>query len=457
MNSADSPNTDAGSRQPAASVPQNTQTDSASQFARDVVNALRARGFTAFWAGGCVRDQLLGQTPKDYDVATNAVPEQIRSVFGRRRTLFVGAAFGVVTVLAPRSSDGQVEVATFRRDGNYSDGRHPDQVSFSDPYEDAQRRDFTINGLFYDPVANEVIDYVGGQEDLTRRVIRSIGDPHRRFDEDKLRMVRAVRFATTLDFEIDAETCAAIVERADEVSAVSSERIAAEMRRVLVHSNAAAGLDCVRTLNLWRKLLPEYAEQAESDEGQVWSLLLRLFQHLTPPWNISVAFAALLWPVTHRDQSHRGRVTSLVLRWKLTNMEAKNMDWLLSHVTVALHARSLPWPTLQAVLIDPRIGDLLQLTRAIIRTTLGAQASMDPLEYCEERLAWSAERLNPAPLLNGDDLREAGYPAGPEMGRLLTAIRHAQLDGLLTSRESALAWVAQQHATSRDDTHSTEP
>lgn len=168
------------------------------QFAVEVVERLRTAGYEALWAGGCVRDQLLQRTPKDYDVATSAHPDQIRDVFGRRRTLPIGAAFGVITVLGPKSA-GQIEVATFRQDATYSDGRHPDSVTFSTAEEDARRRDFTINGLFYDPLNEQVIDFVGGQQDIDRRVVRAIGDPYERIAEDKLRMLRAVRFSATFD------------------------------------------------------------------------------------------------------------------------------------------------------------------------------------------------------------------------------------------------------------------
>ena len=424
--------------------------DPRAHFAREIVETLRSRGFDALWAGGCVRDQLLGKTPKDYDVATNARPEQIRGVFGRRRTLLVGAAFGVVTVLPHQPSLGQVEVATFRRDGNYTDGRHPDQVSFSDPREDAQRRDFTINGLFYDPIEKRVIDYVGGEEDLGRRVIRCIGDPHQRFDEDKLRMIRAVRFATTLGFEIEPETRQAIQQRADEVRVVSAERIAAEMRRTLVHENSAAGLSEIRQLELWRQVLPEYANEVSSTRDQHWMSLIHLFEHLDSGWSFATALAALLWPLAHQRNAEQS-VAQLTERWKLANVESKDAHWLLTHVTTILHAQRIAWPTLQSVLIDPRVGELLRLTRAIIRTTQGPHANMDALQYCEERLAWPAAQLNPAPLLNGNDLRTVGIPAGPELGRLLTAVRHAQLDGLLDDRETALAWVARQRSDDRGE------
>ena len=197
-------------------------------FAEEVVRKLQSAQFQAYWAGGCVRDQLLGRVPKDYDVATNAQPEQIREVFGRRRTLAIGAAFGVITVLGPKPA-GQVDVATFRRDAHYSDGRHPDSVTFSSAEEDASRRDFTVKGLFFDPLSETVIDYVGGQEDLRGRVVRAIGDPQARLAEDKLRMLRAVRFAAVLDFQLDRATLEAITAMADQLPAVSPERIAARI------------------------------------------------------------------------------------------------------------------------------------------------------------------------------------------------------------------------------------
>jgi poly(A) polymerase len=190
-------------------------------LALDVVRRLRAAGFEALWAGGCVRDQILGIPPKDYDVATSAEPEQVRDVFGRRKTLAIGQSFGVITVVGPRGS-GQIDVATFRRDAAYSDGRHPDQVTFTTAEQDALRRDFTINGLFYDPIESRVIDYVGGQEDLREGIVRAIGDPRERIAEDKLRMLRAVRFAARFDFALDERTLTAVQEQAHELVIVSA-------------------------------------------------------------------------------------------------------------------------------------------------------------------------------------------------------------------------------------------
>ena len=226
------------------------------RFAVEVVHKLRNAGFEAFWAGGCVRDQLLGRTPKDYDVATNATPLQIRELFGRRRTLAIGASFGVITVIGSKAA-GMIEVATFRKDAAYSDGRHPDHVTFSSAREDAARRDFTINGLFYDPLEDRIIDFVGGQDDLTSKTIRAIGNPRERFAEDKLRMIRAVRFSATFDFALEEETRAAIREMADQIGVVSPERIAMEMRRMLVDASCVAAVRLLLSTNLAAAVLPE--------------------------------------------------------------------------------------------------------------------------------------------------------------------------------------------------------
>jgi poly(A) polymerase len=208
------------------------------EFATDVVRRLRAAGHTALWAGGCVRDQLLGIEPHDYDVATDATPEQVQVLF--RRTVAVGVSFGVVEVLGPRPH--KVQVATFRSDGSYSDGRHPDAVVFSTPEEDARRRDFTVNGMFFDPLDRKVIDYVGGQEDLRHGVLRAIGDPAQRFAEDKLRLLRAVRFATRFSLTLDPATAHAIRAMAGEITVVSAERVAEELRKLLTDPRRADGM-----------------------------------------------------------------------------------------------------------------------------------------------------------------------------------------------------------------------
>ncbi len=238
--------------------------------------------------------------PKDYDVATSATPDEIRNLFGRRRTLTVGAAFGVVTVLGPRAA-GQIEVATFRTDAAYSDGRHPDAVTFTDAEHDAQRRDFTINGLFFDPVAEKIVDYVGGREDIERRIVRAIGDPRLRLSEDRLRMLRAVRFAATFNFEIEPQTFAAIQTMAGEITSVSPERIGMEIRRMLVDPNRACALELLCDSRLLQHVLPEIANLSADEFAQT----VRVLGALRTP-SLPLVLAALI-NQTHKSQSTGNR------------------------------------------------------------------------------------------------------------------------------------------------------
>jgi len=267
------------------------------QFAVEVVRQLRAAGYQALFAGGCVRDQLLGNTPKDYDVATDATPEQVIAAFPQRKTLAIGAAFGVIAVVGPRPA-GVVEVATFRRDLAYTDGRRPDSVEFCSPEEDAARRDFTINGMFYDPIEERVLDYVGGQEDLRRGIIRAIGNPRERFTEDKLRLLRAVRFTARLEFQLDDETKKAIQELAPQLAAVSVERIADELRKMLTVPRRAGGVRLLRETNLLPVIFPEWeAVLEQGDSGQTaWNSVLAELAGLEQP-AFSLALAVLIAPL----------------------------------------------------------------------------------------------------------------------------------------------------------------
>jgi tRNA nucleotidyltransferase/poly(A) polymerase len=422
-------------------------------FALEIVQKLRAAGFEALWAGGCVRDQLIGLTPKDYDVATSAKPDEIRNVFGHRRTIPIGVAFGVVTVLGPRAA-GQIEVATFRSDSTYSDGRHPDSVTFTDAQHDAQRRDFTINGLFYDPVASEVVDYVGGQDDLKRRTIRAIGDPRLRLREDKLRMLRAVRFAATFGFEIDRETFAAIKEMAPDISTVSAERIGMEIRRMLIEKNRAAAVKLLGASGLLAHVLPEVAELPPGDFDETLRILAALCEPTLP-----LALAAMLSQVTGLQSSAYGVLStkcdvaaeaagsdktaprcqspaSIVgRRLKFTNKEIERAAWLLANREMASSASQTAWPRLQRVLIQDGADELLALHEAI------AGPADDELAFCRERLAWPPERLNPEPLVTGADLIAHGLTPGPQFAELLERIRDAQLNGEIHHREEALALV----------------
>lgn len=412
----------------------NLSPDRQREFAVEVVRTLRAAGFEAYWAGGCVRDRLLGRTPKDYDVATSATPPEISRVFARRKTLQVGAAFGVVVVVGGRTA-GQIDVATFRHDVAYSDGRRPDQVVFSDPQQDSQRRDFTINGLFYDPLADQVIDFVGGEQDIRRRVVRAIGDPRARFEEDKLRMLRAVRFSATFGFELEEQTRAAVAAMAPQINIVSAERITQEMRAMLVHANRAQALESLLGLGLLAEILPEAPVG-----GDLWQRTLGLLESLSAP-SFEVALAGLFWHVPDGARETHALVTEVARRWRLSNKELERIVWLVEHRDSLRAAQQLPWPRLQRLLIAPGIEELLALHEAAeVVVTVDASAK-DDLMFCREQLRLPPEVLNPAPLLTGDDLLRHGVPSGPRFKLLLERVRDAQLDGEVTTNEEALRLV----------------
>jgi poly(A) polymerase len=406
----------------------------AREFALQVVQELRGNGHQALWAGGCVRDKLRGIQPQDYDVATDALPEQVRQIFGRRRTLAIGAAFGVVMVLGPKRA-GQVEVATFRRDANYSDGRHPDHVTFSSPQEDAQRRDFTINGLFYDPIDDKTIDYVGGQADLQRRLIRAIGNPQDRFAEDKLRMLRAVRFAATFDFEIDSDTFQAIQQHAHEIEVVSAERIAAELRRMLTTRQRAGAMELLRSTRLLAIILPEIVapDGTVKEEGRTWHATLEILDHLDAP-TFPMALAVLLAALEPHPP-----VRNICQRWRLANDEVDAAAWFVAYEALIRQADLVSWPKIQRLLIEPLGPQLVDVAAAIAQVTDTESAGV---EYCRKKLSLPEASLNPPPLLNGDDLIVHGLEPGKLFRHLLTRVRDAQLEGHVQSREEAMEMVA---------------
>ncbi len=408
------------------------------EFALDVVRQLRTAGHEALWAGGCVRDQLLGLPPKDYDVATSAHPDQVRELFGRRRTLAIGAAFGVIAVLA-RKPLHPIDVATFRTDGDYLDGRRPESVAFSDARHDAQRRDFTVNGLFFDPVAEEVVDYVGGVADLKARILRAIGDPLKRFSEDKLRLLRAVRFAATYDLALEPATLHAVQVMAAEVSQVSGERIGAELRRIVVHKSRARGAVLLAEAQLLPPILPELAPHAAANDELWQAALSRLeqLQHATVP----LGFAALFFHMVGAAQ-----VRGIGRRLRLSNKEIDRTAWLLEHLPPMLDAASLPWPRLQRLLIHDGRDELLALLAAT------RPADDAGLARCRAQLARPIEELNPPPLVTGDDLIRHGVRAGRQFSALLEHLRDRQLDREILTAEQAVAaarrWVADQPSDS---------
>ena len=389
------------------------------ELATEVVTKLQAAGYTALWAGGCVRDELLGLTPADYDIATSATPEQVQQLF--RRCHSFGASFGVVEVLGPRDEHGdwlKVQVATFRTDGSYTDGRRPDTVQYSSPEEDAARRDFTINGLFFDPVTKQVMDYVGGKADLEARVLRAIGDPVARFTEDKLRVLRAVRMAARFNLTVEDQTWQAVVRMAEQIRVVSVERIAEELRKMLVHPSRGRGMTLLRDSGLLKLILPEASE---------------LPAKLASPEVMLVAFELVLAALLRNcEPKIVGRVAK---RLKLSNQEADDVIWLVSIQQLLVRNPAPPRSTLFPILADER-GILLVLF-------LHLCGNSEAGEYARKaKNQHTLAELNPPPLLTGDDLKALGYKPGPQFKAWLDELRRKQLDGELTSRADAEVWIS---------------
>jgi poly(A) polymerase len=431
------------------------------EFAIDVVKRLQQAGYQALWAGGCVRDELLGLVPKDYDVATSARPEEVQDLF--RRTVAVGISFGVVEVLGPRGTPEplKVQVATFRADLGYSDGRRPDEVIFSSAREDALRRDFTINGMFFDPLRGELLDFVGGQEDLRARRLRAIGDPAIRFSEDKLRLLRGVRLATRFDLAIEPATAAALKAMAPQITVVSAERVAEELRQLLVHPHRARGMNLMYDLGLVQPILPELLAMKgllqgppSAPTGDLWDHVMRVLELLGPEPSFPLALATLLHDVgkprtlgrtpdryTFYYHEHVGaRMTDEVaVRLKLSGAERERATWLVEKHQYLCEARQMRTSKLKVMLSHPGITELLALHRA---DALASGRSVDHVEYCEFLLReWTEEDLNPPPLLTGHDLTRHGLEPGPLFKKLLDAVREGQLEGTITTPRQAFELV----------------
>ena len=405
----------------------------ARQFAVEVVSRLRAAGYEALWAGGCVRDELLGRIPADYDVATAATPDQVRRVFGHGRTLAVGAAFGVITVLGPEGA-GQIEVATFRTDAAYTDGRHPAGVTFSTAAEDASRRDFTINGLFLDPASGEVHDYVVGRADLVAGVVRAIGVPAMRFGEDHLRMLRAVRFAAAFGFVLDGETRAAIEQMKHLVTSVSPERIAQELRAMVSRPGRRRALELLAETGLAGEVLPEVAPGAAgatAETDAAWNAAARVVDALDEPC-LPSGLAALY------ASGDAGLLRQTATRLRLSNREAKLAAWLQEGIAVigGPGVAGRAWSGVQPWLAHDDSFLLADLLRARAACGFGDAATA---AWVTAQLARPRAELDPPPLVTGADLLAAGVAAGPEMGATLARLRALQLDGVIATREEALA------------------
>mgnify|MGYP005816146675 CR=1 FL=1 len=436
----------------------------------EIVRELRKRGYQSYFAGGCVRDMLLNRTPADYDVATDATPQEVMRVFPR--TYAVGAQFGVV--LVPVSNGGQpgeaeaahphaVEVATFRNDGAYSDGRHPDQVRYSkDPREDVQRRDFTINGLMMDPLAgNRVLDFVGGCADLQRHVVRAIGDPERRFAEDKLRMLRGVRFAARFDYRIEEATFAAIRRLAPVIHQVSRERVRDELTKMLTEGHAKRAFELLDETGLLKEVLPEIdrmhgVEQPPQfhPEGDVWVHTLLLLEKLSPHASRTLAWGALLHdvgkPPTFRVAPDRIRfdghveigvkmAEEICRRLRFSNEDTEQILALVANHMRFGDVGKMKDSTLKRFLRLPKFEEHLELHRL---DCLGSHGILSVYEFLKEHLQQTPqEEIRPKPLLTGNDLIDLGYKPGPQFRTMLTAVEDAQLEGRLRAPEEAREFV----------------
>jgi poly(A) polymerase len=431
-----------------------------------IAHILREHVHAAYLVGGCVRDLILGREPADYDITTSATPDEVMRIFPQ--TYSVGAQFGVVLVPVRKDTpDGDpdnyaIEVATFRSDGAYSDGRHPDQVQFSnDARLDVQRRDFTINGMLLDPDSTEILDYVGGREDLQRGVIRTIGEPHQRFTEDKLRMLRAVRFAARFGYTIDGQTFAAVRELASQIRQVSRERVRDEILKMLTEGHARRAFELLDQTNLLEQVLPEIKKMQGVEqppqyhpEGDVWIHTLMLLEGLPAGCSKTLALGALLHdvgkPPTFRIAPDRIRfdghaeigtkmAEEICRRFRLSNEET---DQVLS--LVANHMRfgdvmKMKESTLKRFFRLPKFEEQLELHRLDCSSS---HRDLSLYDFAKEKFhALPAEQIRPTPLITGTDLITAGYQPGPLFKDLLTAVEDAQLDGSISTKEEAMGLV----------------
>lgn len=430
-------------------------------FAISIVQTLRQNGFHAYLVGGCVRDLLLGREPKDYDVSTNATPEKVMRIFPE--TYAVGVQFGVVLV-PMRDGEGSrtVEVATFRSDIGYSDGRHPDEVRFSqDAREDVLRRDFTINGMLFDPVSNEVLDYVGGRKDLEAGIIRTIGEPQLRFAEDKLRMLRAVRFAARFEYTIDPATFAAMQRMRHEIAVVSCERVREELTRMLTEGHGRRALLLLDESGLLQHVLPEISAMKGVQqppefhpEGDVFVHTLLLLENLPRPCPATLAWAALLHdvgkPPTFRVGPDRIRfdehvevgvkmAEEICRRLRFSNDDTEQILALVQNHMRFGQVGRMKESTLKRFMRLPAFDEHLALHRA---DCLASHRNLSTYEFVKHKSEQiPPEVIRPVPLVNGDDLIAQGHAPGPKFREILNAVEDAQLEGKLPSRDAALDFV----------------
>jgi poly(A) polymerase len=430
--------------------------------AREIAARLRESGHIAYFAGGCVRDIVRGETPKDFDIATDAKPEIVQKLFSR--TYAVGAHFGVILVV---ENGFQFEVATFRSDDAYVDGRRPSGVHFSSPEEDAERRDFTINGMFYDPVAEKVIDFVRGRADIEAKLVRAIGDAAQRFGEDRLRMLRAVRFATVLDYEIDEQTRNALVANVASINEISAERIREELARIFLSSNRARGWDLLDSSGLMRVILPEIeamkgCKQPEQfhPEGDVFEHTRLMLQFLPEKVSVPLVFAVLLHDVAKPrtatvDETGRIRFNAhdrigaemteeIMRRLRFSGAEIDATVEMVRQHMVFKDVPKMRVAKLKRFMARPTFDDELELHRVDCE---GSHGMLDNYEFLlRKREEFANEPIIPPPLVRGDDLMALGLKPGPKFGEILEAVETRQLEGTLRTRKEALKWVQREYS-----------
>lgn len=433
-------------------------TSSPRATATEIVRRLQTAGFAAFWVGGCVRDFLLGREPGDYDIASSALPEQIEKLF--KRTIAVGRKFGVVVVVEDKR---QFQVATFRAEADYRDGRHPEQVTFGNAMADARRRDFTVNGLFYDPIANKLRDWVGGEADIRKKIIRTIGSPEERFAEDHLRLLRAVRFAAQLDFQIEPKTLTAIRAGAPKIKTISAERIRDELLKLFNPPHAARGLELLRDSGLLECILPEIAATVDCQqspdyhpEGDVFTHLCLMLRQMPVNADGMLSWAALLHDVAKPVTASRDPKTRSIHFYEHEKIGARMTEEILERlrfprrqievVTTAVRyhmqfkdAPQMRKATLRRMMLRETFPLELELHRL---DCLGSHGRLDVYDFLVAQSAELAEQpeIRP-PLLTGKDLIKLGLKPGPAMGRLLAEIREKQLQDELKTRAAAHKWV----------------
>jgi poly(A) polymerase len=430
--------------------------------ARQIVARLRERGHVAYFAGGCVRDLVRGEPAKDFDIVTDAPPEIVQQIFPR--THAVGAHFGVIVVL---ENEFQFEVATFRSDDVYVDGRRPSAVHFSSPEEDAKRRDFTINGMFFDPIANEVIDFVDGRADLEAKLIRAIGEPTKRFEEDRLRMLRAVRFATVLDYKIDNPTWAALVANAATINDISAERIREELVRIFLSTRRVRGWDLLDASGLMKNILSEVdamkgcAQPPQfHPEGDVFQHTRIMLELLPEHVSVPLVFSVLLHdigkpPAATVDENGRIRFNAhdrigaemteaIMQRLRFSRAEIDATVEMVRQHMVFKDVPRMRAAKLKRFMARPTFEEELELHRV---DCASSHAMMENYEFLRrKREEFANEPIIPPPLVRGDDLLALGLKPGPRFGEILEAVETRQLEGALKDRQEALAWVKQEYS-----------